>query len=107
MANDVNDKELETLNQSELKKELSISEQTEVMQAEATKQTVLPAKKKRKGANKIKGTASELKKVTWPSFGTVVKNTVVVLSITAVFLLVILGIDQLLYLLYNLLTKNM
>ena len=56
---------------------------------------------------KFKGMWSELKKVTWPSFGTVVKNTVVVLSITAVFLLVILGIDQLLYLLYNLLTKNM
>lgn len=64
-------------------------------------------KSAKKGAGKVKATVSELKKVTWPSFGKVVKSTVVVLSVTAAFLLVVLGIDQLLYLLYNLLTKNM
>lgn len=63
--------------------------------------------KKVKKASKAKATVSELKKVTWPTFGKVVKSTVVVLSVTAVFLLVVLGIDQLLYLLYGLLTKNM
>lgn len=63
--------------------------------------------KKVKKASKVKATVSELKKVTWPTFGKVVKSTVVVLSVTAVFLLVVLGIDQLLYLLYGLLTQNM
>lgn len=64
-------------------------------------------KTKKKGANKVKATVSELKKVTWPSFGKVIKQTVVVLSVTLAFLLVVVGIDQLLYLLYNFLTKNM
>ena len=56
---------------------------------------------------KMKEVFSELKKVSWPTFGKVVKSTVVVLSVTAVFLLVVFGIDQLLYFLYGLLTKNM
>lgn len=62
---------------------------------------------KNKRSTKIGRAFSELKKVTWPGFGRVVKETLVVLSVTAVFLVVIVGIDQLLYLLYNLLTKNM
>ena len=60
-----------------------------------------------KKPSKVKGAFSELKKVTWPNFGSVVKKTAVVLSVTLVFLVVIIGIDQLLYLLYNLLTKNL
>ena len=76
---------------------------------ESTEKVVKVNDKKsgKKGPSGIKAAVSELKKVTWPSFGKVVKSTVVVLSVTAVFLLVVLGIDQLLYLLYNLLTKNM
>lgn len=56
--------------------------------------------------SKLKGAFSELKKVTWPGFGRVVKETLVVLSVTIIFLVVIFGIDQLLSLFYNFLTKS-
>ena len=44
---------------------------------------------------KFKETFSELKKVTWPKFGEVVKKTGIVLAVTAAFLLVVFGIDRL------------
>lgn len=65
------------------------------------------AKKENKIVKSIKGAFSELKKVTWLNFRSVVKQTIVVLSVTAVFLVLIFGIDQLLSLLRGLLTKNM
>ena len=40
-------------------------------------------------------TMSELKKVSWPSFGQVVKQTSVVIVVALVFLLVIFGLDRL------------
>ena len=46
-------------------------------------------------ARKTKETVSELKKVTWPKFTTVLKQTGVVLAVTAAFLLVVFGIDRL------------
>ena len=59
---------------------------------------------KRAGA-KIKETFSELKRVTWPKFGTVVKTTGVVLVIVLAFLIVVsavdLGLAELLKLLTN------
>jgi len=68
------------------------------------------SKNKKQSKNKkpsiFKSAFSELKKVTWPSFGRVVKETIVVLSVTFVFLVVIFGLDQLLSLLYNFLTKS-
>ncbi|MBE7082301.1 MAG: preprotein translocase subunit SecE [Clostridiales bacterium] len=84
-----------------------VEEEVVVDDAKKSKTVQSTKTKKGKGTNKIKGTVSELKKVTWLPFGKVMKNTAIVLSVTAVFLLVIMGIDQLLYLLYNLLTKNM
>ena len=42
---------------------------------------------------KCKETFSELKRVSWPKFGTVVKTTGVVLVVVAAFLAVITGID--------------
>lgn len=48
--------------------------------------------KKVSGASK---TFSELKKVSWPSFGTVVKQTSVVIVVVLAFLLVIFGLDKL------------
>ncbi len=42
---------------------------------------------------KIKETFSELKRVTWPKFPTVVKTTGVVLVIVAAFLVAVTGID--------------
>lgn len=52
-------------------------------------------KKPSKLAKKFKETSSELKKVTWPKFTTVLKQTGVVLTVVAAFLLVIFGIDRL------------
>ena len=42
---------------------------------------------------KIKETFSELKRVTWPKFGTAIKTTGVVLVIVAAFLLIVTGVD--------------
>ena len=53
---------------------------------------------------KIKESASELKKVTWPSFGKTVKQTGVVIAVVVICTLVLFGIDRLLSLLYKVLT---
>ena len=45
---------------------------------------------------KFKETFSELKRVTWPKFTTVLKTTGVVLVVVAAFLAVVTGIDALL-----------
>ncbi len=55
---------------------------------------------------KVKETTSELKKVTWPTAGTVVKKTGVVLTFVIVFGLVLFGIDRLLAWLFELLTTS-
>ncbi len=59
---------------------------------------------KRVGA-KIKETFSELKRVTWPKFTTVLKTTGVVLVIVSAFLLIVTGVDLGLMKLLGLLTK--
>lgn len=59
---------------------------------------------KRMGA-KIKETFSELKRVTWPKFTTVLKTTGVVLVIVAAFLVIVTGVDLGLMKLLGLLTK--
>ncbi len=63
-------------------------------------------KKQSKTAKRIKETTSELKKVTWPSFGTVVKKTGVVLAVVIIFAVVLFGIDRLLSWLFELLTTS-
>lgn len=64
-------------------------------------------KKKDKKPNKLvkslKDTGNELKKVTWPSFKEVVKQTGVVLVVVLVFAVVLFGIDRLCSLLTGLL----
>ncbi len=63
-------------------------------------------KKEKKGskiAKKTKETVSELKKVTWPSFGDVAKKTGVVVAFVLIFGLLIFGVDALLGLLVKLL----
>lgn len=42
---------------------------------------------------KFSGMASELKKVTWPSFGKVLKQTGVVIAVVLFFLVVVTAID--------------
>ena len=59
---------------------------------------------KRVGA-KLKETFSEIKRVTWPKFTTVLKTTGVVLVIVAAFLLIVTGVDLGLMKLLGLLTK--
>ncbi len=68
-----------------------------------------PAKKQKKDkksfARKMKETTSELKKVSWPSFGKVLKQTGVVIAVVTICTLLLFGIDNLFGLFYNLLTK--
>ena len=52
---------------------------------------------------KIKEVFSELKKVSWPSFGKVVKQTGVVIAVVIIFTVILFGIDRLLALLFGLL----
>ena len=54
---------------------------------------------------KFKETFSELKRVTWPSFTTVLKTTGVVLVVVFAFLVVVTGIDSLLGWLLSLISK--
>ena len=64
--------------------------------------------KKKKGfGRKIKELFGELKRVTWPTFPTVVKQTGVVLMITLLVLLVLMGMDALLGYLYDLLVTGL
>ena len=57
-------------------------------------------------AKRIKETASELKKVSWPSFGKVAKSTLVVIVVVLFFTIALFGIDYVLNLLFNLLTPS-
>ena len=76
---------------------------------EKNKATKKTSQKKVKQPNvvvkKTKETVSELKKVTWPSFGTVVKTTGVVLAVVVIFTLVVFGLDRGFSFLYDLLVK--
>lgn len=62
-------------------------------------------KEKGKLKRKAKETISELKKVTWPTFGEVCKKTGVVLVVVLIFAVVIFGMDYGLGALVNLLKK--
>ncbi len=65
-------------------------------------------KKEKKGGivKKTKETVSELKKVTWPSFGEVVKKTGVVIAFVVIFGLFLFGLNYLLGGLVNLLING-
>lgn len=54
-------------------------------------------------ARKFKEIRSELKKVTWPTFPTVLKQTGVVLTVVALFLVLVFVFDSLLSMAYTLL----
>jgi len=64
-------------------------------------------KKERRGLGKrVKETASELKKVTWPSFGEVCKKTGIVIAFVIIFGLFLYGVNYLLGGLVNLLNHG-
>lgn len=53
---------------------------------------------------KARATVSELKKVTWPTFGQLVKNTGVVLAFVLLFVVLLLGVNALFGWLFELVT---
>ena len=73
--------------------------------ANATKSKNKKPKWFRRVGAKFKETFSELKRVSWPSFTTVLKTTGVVLVVVLAFLAVVTGIDSLLNWLLTLLTE--
>lgn len=79
-----------------------------VVKAVSTSKNEKPkkAKKEKKGSRllkRLKETGSELKKVTWPTFPKVVKQTGVVLAVVIFFGIVLFGFDYLLKFLFELL----
>lgn len=75
-----------------------VASKPEAIKAEvkATKKPKAKEKRKSKVASMLKETGSELKKVTWPTFGKVVKQTGVVIAVVIFFAAVLLVIDLLL-----------
>lgn len=76
---------------------------TEVKTKDINKKDKKKEKKPNKMVKSLKDTGSELKKVTWPKFKDVVKQTGIVLAFTIVLAIVLFGIDQLCSLLTGLL----
>ena len=68
----------------------------------AKDEAVKPKKKRKKISNFLRESRSDIKKITWPSFKSVVKNTGMVIAVMIVGAVVIslvdLGLTQLLYL---------
>ena len=67
----------------------------EVKAKDVAKKKKDKAKKPNKMVKALKDTGNELKKVSWPKFGTVAKQTGIVLVVVLVFTLAIFGIDRL------------
>lgn len=82
----------------------------EVKPVKAEAQTKKPAKRKEKKPSRVvksvKEIGSELKKVSWPTFSKVAKQTGIVIAVVVFFTLVLFGIDRLASLLYTLLSKT-
>ena len=68
-----------------------------------TKTKNAPKKEKKSLKKRANEVISELKKVSRPTFGKVVKNTCVVIAVVAVCTLLLFGVDRLFSLIYNLL----
>lgn len=73
--------------------------------ADKAKQSKKKAKNEKQKRNYGKEVISELKKVSWPSFKQVCKQTGTVLVVVAVFMLAVLGIDTLVSWILQLITK--
>lgn len=99
----------EGLTKEQIKEQKAAAKEAKKAEKEALKKKNQKAKKEKKGGpgKKLKETVSELKKVSWPSFGTVVKKTGVVLTVVVIFTIVLFGFDFVLGLLYDLFTKQL
>jgi preprotein translocase SecE subunit len=100
LSQDVKVDETQVVEPEKVEVEEKVENVKEESKKEEPKKAEKPKKKKKdkkpsKMAKKLKETSSELKKVTWPKFTTVLKQTGVVLTVTAAFLLVVFGLDRL------------
>lgn len=84
-----------TSNTEEVKEVQKDKKVVEVKAKDVAKKKKDKPKKPNKVGKALKDTGNELKKVTWPKFGTVVKQTGVVLVVVIVFTLVLFGFDRL------------
>lgn len=82
-------------------KNVATGDFVEVQDTKKQNNDVKKEKKKNKKPNifkrfgaKCKDVFSELKKVSWPTFATVVKQTGIVLAVVLVFMVVIFGFDM-------------
>ena len=87
------------------KKDLKAKAKVEKEKASKQTKTQKKAKSDKQKRSRVKETISELKKVSWPSFGKACKQTGTVLAVVAVFMLVVLGIDSLLTWIINLIVN--
>ena len=86
----------EEIKNTEVKENTSANTNAKVEKKTEQKNDKKKAKKnKEKKVNAASKTFSELKKVSWPGFKTVVKQTSVVIVVVLAFLLVIFGLDKL------------
>lgn len=104
--NKVEEQELEitevqenTESKTELEKKAKPVKKAKAKKKKDKKQSVI--------GKKLKETASEVKKVSWPSFAKVVKHTGVVLAVVVIFAAVVFGIDRLLSWIFTLLTSSL
>jgi len=103
----VEDTKVETQDSKPAKKEKKSKEvkveETKETKSSKDKSKSKPKKEKKSLKRKAQEVISELKKVSKPSFGKVVKNTCVVISVVAICTLLLFGMDKLFSLLYDLL----
>ena len=88
-----NDKNIQT--EEKVVESKQVNKVVEVKAKDVKKKKKDKVKKPNKLAKSLKETGNELKKVSWPSFKEVVKQTSVVLAVVVVFGLALFGIDRL------------
>lgn len=108
--NEVNQTEQVAVEPQPSKKELKNQAKLEAKQAKEAQKAKDSKKAKKQNSepkkNKAKETVAELKKVTWPTFGKVVKNTLIVLGIVIAFTVVLFCIDRILSWLFQLMVNG-
>lgn len=110
VENEVNQTEQVAVEPQPSKKELKKQAKLEAKQAKEAQKAKESKKAKKQNSeskkNKTKETVAELKKVTWPTFGKVVKNTLIVLGIVIAFTVVLFCIDRILSWLFQLMVDG-
>lgn len=110
VENEVNQPEQVAVEPQPSKKELKKQAKLEAKQAKEAQKAKDSKKAKKQNLepkkNKAKETVAELKKVTWPTFGKVVKNTLIVLGIVVGFTIVLFCIDRILSWLFQLMVDG-